>query len=198
MSRRCSVKTRCTSAAIGSPTSVGHASRMMSVASSASEPVPKKLASEVTRIRNGNSDKRMESAMWLAIAHPACRRKRPEGIFATARRVLKRGTRLRCRKGGGEARRPSELPSSSAGYQIHTGRLLAPPSPRSAKPSGGGGEGGGGGWRGGGGGGGGRGGGGGGGAGGGGARARPAPPPPAPRPPPPPPPTPPPPPPPPK
>src|SRR3954452_11809804 len=151
MSRRCSVSTRCTSAAIGSPTSAGHASRMMSVASSASEPVPKKLASEVTRIRNGNSDKRIESAMWLAIAHPSCRRKRPEAIFATARRVLKRGTRLRCRKGGGEARRPSELPSSSAGYQIHTGRLLAPPSPRSAKPSGGEGDG----WGGGGGGGGG-------------------------------------------
>src|SRR5829696_6443688 len=132
MSRRCSVSTRCTSAAIGSPTSAGHASRMMSVASSASEPVPKKLASEVTRIRNGNSDRRIESAMWLAIAHPSCRRKRPEAIFATARRVLKRGTRLRCRKGGGEARRPSKLPPRRKGFGIHIlkvggAHLLLPP-----------------------------------------------------------------------
>src|SRR5829696_1777837 len=104
----------------------------MSVASSASEPVPKKLASEVTRIRNGNSDSRIESAMWLAIAHPSCRRKRPEAIFATARRVLKRGTRLRCRKGGGEARRPSKLPPRRKGFGIHIlkvggAHLLLPP-----------------------------------------------------------------------
>src|SRR5829696_439695 len=104
----------------------------MSVASSASEPVPKKLASEVTRIRNGNSDSRIESAMWLAIAHPSCRRKRPEAIFATARRVLKRGTRLRGRKGGGEARRPSKLPPRRKGFGIHIlkvggAHLLLPP-----------------------------------------------------------------------
>src|SRR5215207_3785946 len=36
---------------------------------------------------------------------------------------------------------PSPLPLSRSGYQIHTCRLLAPPSPRSAKPSGGGGVG---------------------------------------------------------
>jgi hypothetical protein len=84
MSRRCSLRTRCTSLAIGSPTSVGQASRMRSAASSASEPVPKKLASEVTRIRNGNIENSTESAMWLAIAHPSCRRKRFQAIIATA------------------------------------------------------------------------------------------------------------------
>ena len=45
---------------------------MRSAASSASEPVPKKLASAVTRIRNGNIEISTESAMWLAIAQPSC------------------------------------------------------------------------------------------------------------------------------
>ena len=49
---------------------------MMSAASSASEPVPKKLASAVTRIRNGNIDISTESAMWLAIAQASCITKR--------------------------------------------------------------------------------------------------------------------------
>jgi hypothetical protein len=49
---------------------------MISAASSAREPVPKKLASDVMRMRNGNIDMRIESAMWLAIAQLSWRTNR--------------------------------------------------------------------------------------------------------------------------
>jgi len=39
--------------------------------------VPRKPASAVTKIRKGNSEVRVESAIWLEIAHPSSARNEP-------------------------------------------------------------------------------------------------------------------------
>src|SRR5665213_1806811 len=63
------------SSAIGAATSLGQAPRRMCAASSASSFEPKKKpASAVTTIRNGNNAIRVDSAIWLAIAHPSSAR----------------------------------------------------------------------------------------------------------------------------
>src|SRR5215467_1488695 len=70
------VSTSETSVAMGPATSLGQASKRICATWSDSSLVPKKPAKAATTIRNGNNDISVESAMWLAIAHPSSTRKR--------------------------------------------------------------------------------------------------------------------------
>src|ERR1700722_4258094 len=75
------VTTRVIWLAIGPATSLGQASSSRAATWSASSSVPnRKPVSAVTKIRNGNSDISVDSAMWLAIAQPAAR---PSAIKAS-------------------------------------------------------------------------------------------------------------------
>jgi len=56
--------------ASGSATSAGHASIRIRAASSARSLEPMNPAIAVIKIRNGNSDISVDSAIWLAIAQP--------------------------------------------------------------------------------------------------------------------------------
>ena len=71
-SPRVVVSTTRISCAIGPATSSGQVSSRSRATSSASSVEPKNdAASDVTRIRNGNSASRIDSAIWLAIAQPS-------------------------------------------------------------------------------------------------------------------------------
>jgi hypothetical protein len=64
------------SRAIGPPTSSGQVASMSLATSSARSLEPKKPASDVSTMKNGNIAIRAESAMWLAMAQPSSARKR--------------------------------------------------------------------------------------------------------------------------
>ena len=71
-SPRVVVRTMWISWAIGPATSSGQVSSSSRATSSASSLEPKnEAASDVTRIRNGNSASKVDSAIWLAIAQPS-------------------------------------------------------------------------------------------------------------------------------
>lgn len=71
------VRTFCTSPAIGEATTLGQDSKISFVASPASSEAPRKLASAVTNMKNGNNEVSIESAIWLAIGQPSSIMKPP-------------------------------------------------------------------------------------------------------------------------
>ena len=74
MSPRVVVSTSWTSLDNASATCLGQTCSNSPAAWSASSLEPKKPASEVSTIRNGNSAIKVDSAMWLAIAQPSSAR----------------------------------------------------------------------------------------------------------------------------
>src|SRR5436305_939057 len=71
------VSTSCTSPAIGPATTCGHDSKISRVASLARSEVPRKPASAVMKMKNGNIEVSIDSAIWLAIGQPSSIRKPP-------------------------------------------------------------------------------------------------------------------------
>ena len=75
MSARAVVSTSWMSPEIASATRLGQTCSNSSAAWSASSLEPKKPASAVSTIRNGNSAISVDSAIWLAMAQPSSARK---------------------------------------------------------------------------------------------------------------------------
>src|ERR1700691_4744447 len=74
---RGAVSTLCTSFAIGPATSFGQAPNIRLAASSERSCEPKKPASAVTKIKNGNSEVSIASAMLLEIGQPSSTKNLP-------------------------------------------------------------------------------------------------------------------------
>ena len=82
---RGAVRTWCTSSAMGLATIAGQAPKISFAASSARLCVPKNPASAVRKIRNGKSEVRVDSAIWLAIAQPSSAENRHRASRRTAK-----------------------------------------------------------------------------------------------------------------
>src|SRR5215831_16136627 len=105
-------------------TSGGHAATIRVATSLAKFCEPRKPASAVTRIRNGNMDIRTDSAMWLAIAQPSSALKRLKASQATRlhRRIAFKGRQPPHRIGTGFI--PSFAEPSVGAKRGRAGRIL--------------------------------------------------------------------------